>query len=185
MSTLRVNNIKDATGGDTSQINSAPPNRLVLSTAQNTTSGTAIDFTGIPSWVKRITVMFNGTSLANFNSESNSILVQLGKSAGPETSGYTQSSSYVGVSSGIYQRTDGFHVAVWSTQANTAQGSLQFTQQNTNAWSCMGIVYNTAGFTAMTAGIKTLSGTLDRVRITTPGGTDTFDAGSVNIMYEG
>lgn len=29
-----------------------------------------------------------------------------------------------------------------------------------------------------------LSGTLDRVRITTANGTDTFDAGTINILYE-
>jgi hypothetical protein len=33
-------------------------------------------------------------------------------------------------------------------------------------------------------GAKTLSGTLDRVRITTEGGTDAFDAGTINISYE-
>ena len=29
-----------------------------------------------------------------------------------------------------------------------------------------------------------LAGALDRVRITTVNGTDTFDAGSINILYE-
>jgi hypothetical protein len=33
-------------------------------------------------------------------------------------------------------------------------------------------------------GFVPLSGTLDRVRITTANGTDTFDAGSINILYE-
>jgi hypothetical protein len=33
-------------------------------------------------------------------------------------------------------------------------------------------------------GSVTLSGTLDRVRITTVNGTDTFDAGTINILYE-
>jgi hypothetical protein len=30
-----------------------------------------------------------------------------------------------------------------------------------------------------------LSGTLDRIRLTTVNGSDTFDAGSINIIYEG
>ena len=34
------------------------------------------------------------------------------------------------------------------------------------------------------AGRVTLSGALDRVRVTTVNGTDTFDAGSINILYE-
>jgi hypothetical protein len=35
------------------------------------------------------------------------------------------------------------------------------------------------------SGSVALSGALDRVRITTVNGTDTFDAGSVNIIMEG
>jgi hypothetical protein len=34
------------------------------------------------------------------------------------------------------------------------------------------------------SGTKSLSATLDRIRITTVNGTDTFDAGSINILYE-
>jgi hypothetical protein len=157
---------------------------IVSGTAQNSTSGTSIDFTGIPSWAKRVTIMFNGVSLANFASENNSILVQLGNSSGIENSSYTQSSSYVGASSGILSRTDGFHIAAWNAAGNTIQGVMQITKHSGNLWCAFGTSNQTAGFTVMTAGSKNLSGALDRIRITTPGGTDTFDAGSINIMYE-
>ena len=40
-------------------------------------------------------------------------------------------------------------------------------------------------YIASVTGAVSLSGTLDRIRLTTVNGTDTFDAGSVNIMYEG
>jgi hypothetical protein len=56
-----------------------------------------------------------------------------------------------------------------------------------NTWTCSGSLGGTgaaAGYIYSTAGAKSLTGTLDRVRLTTVGGTDTFDAGSVNIMYE-
>jgi hypothetical protein len=159
--------------------------KLTSGTAVASTSGTAIDFTGLPSWVKRVTVMFDGVSLAAFNSESNSILVRLGDSGGVETSSYTQSSSFVGTSVGVLFRSDGFHIYTWSSAANTVQGSMTFVNLSGNTWNCLGIVNHTAGFTTMTAGVKTLSATLDRIRITTPGGTDTFDAGTINILYEG
>jgi len=50
-----------------------------------TASGTSIDFTGIPSWVKRITVMFDGVSVSG----TSRVMVQLGDSGGVETTGYT------------------------------------------------------------------------------------------------
>jgi hypothetical protein len=159
--------------------------RLVRGTSVATTSGTSIDFTGIPSWVKRVTVMLNGVSLTNFASQANSILVQLGDSGGVENSSYTQGSGYVGATAGIYTRTDGFHVGAWNTGANTVQGMMQIANHNGNLWCASGVLYHSSGFTVMTAGSKTLSGTLDRISITTGGGTDTFDAGSINILYEG
>ena len=58
--------------------------RMQLMTAQNSTSGTSIDFTGIPSWVKKITVMFNGVST---NGASN-LRIQLGSTT-MQTSGYS------------------------------------------------------------------------------------------------
>ena len=154
-------------------------------TAVASTSGTAIDFTGIPSWVKRVPVMFNGVSLTNFASEANSILVQLGDSGGVETSSYAQGSSYVATGSGIFTRTDGFHIAAWSAAGNTVQGVMQIANHNGNLWCASGVLYHSAGFIVSVAGAKTLSGTLDRIRITTVNGTDTFDAGSINILYEG
>ena len=194
MSSVKVTNIAhpsatgnnivlDSGGGATfSQIKGGA---ITSGTSVASTSGTSIDFTGIPSWVKRITVMFSGVSLTNFNSEANSILVQLGDSGGIENSSYTQSSSYISASNGIYVRSDGFHIATWNAAGNTVQGAMQIFNHNGNLWCTSGIVYHSAGFTTITAGSKTLSGTLDRVRITTVNGTDTFDAGTINILYEG
>ena len=42
----------------------------------------------------------------------------------------------------------------------------------------------TRALEALIGGVKSTSAVLDRVRITTVGGTDTFDAGEINISYE-
>jgi hypothetical protein len=153
---------------------------LTSGTAQASTSGTSIDFTSIPSWVKRITVMFsdvstNGTSL---------IRLQLGDSGGIETTGYTGAASYIGNGSGGGLSTDGFDSFDDSSAANSRSGSLVFSNISSNTWVLAGSYLYTAGRQVIFNGTKTLSGTLDRVRITTVNGTDTFDAGSINILYE-
>jgi hypothetical protein len=152
--------------------------RMVLSTAQNSTSGTSIDFTGIPSWVKRITVMFNGVST---NGTSNP-LIQLG-SGSPTTSGYVATGAVASVA-GNTAYTAGFGVSS-GLAANTIDGSFVFTNQATSTWVGNGVFTLAGTNTATSAGRINLSGTLDRIRITTVNGTDTFDAGSINILYEG
>jgi hypothetical protein len=156
---------------------------LIAGTAVASTSGTSIDFTGIPSWVRRITVMFNGVS----TSGTNNWLLQLG--AGSVTStGYASQSAYAGATNqaGGVSSTAGF-VVFSGNAANLMYGHVLFTLLGNNLWvgshtlglNVGGSIYNVAG-----GGVVTLSGTLDRVRITTAGGTDTFDAGSINILYE-
>lgn len=160
-----------------------PISVLTSATAVNTTSGTAIDFTGIPSWVKRITVMFNGVS----TSGSSIIQLQLGAGSIDTTSTYlgygTVVTNLVGV--GGFGFTTGFVTNNFQTAADTWYGHIVFTNITGNTWtatSCLGNPANTR--TATLGGSKALSGTLDRVRITTVNGTDTFDAGSINILYE-
>ena len=154
---------------------------LVSGTAQISTSGTSIDFTGIPSWVKRVTVMFSGVSLSG----SSQFLIQLGDSGGIETTGYsgggfrTSSSTVAGGNS-----TAGFYFAN-TTAATVFSGMITITNLSANTWVAMGLLGgDVTEVVDATAGGKTLSATLDRVRITTVNGTDTFDAGSINILYE-
>jgi len=153
--------------------------RMVLATAQNSTSGTSIDFTSIPSWVKRVTVMFNGVST---NGASN-LLVQIG--AGSITSsGYVSVSAYTGASTGGTTSTSGYVITTAAGAANNQTGSLVLTLIGSNTWIASSILARQDGYVNSSSGSVTLSGTLDRVRITsvTP---DTFDAGSINILYEG
>jgi hypothetical protein len=156
---------------------------LTSGTAQNTTSGTSIDFTSIPSWVKRITVMFDGVS----TNGSSMPIVQLGTSGSPETSGYVGGST--GLAAGTLQTIDyttGFAFRNDSNSTRTARGQFVFSLLNssTNTWVMTGGVYLDSATAGISFGSKSLSGTLNMIRLTTVGGTDTFDAGSINILYE-
>jgi hypothetical protein len=155
--------------------------RMVLETAKASTSGTSVDFTGIPSWVKKITVMFQGVS----TNGTSDFLIQLGDSGGIETTGYLGASSAIGATVASTNYTAGFGSAQ-NNAANLTHGSFVITLFESNTWTIAGLVArsNFAG-TITTAGSKTLSDTLDRIRITTSNGTDTFDAGSVNLLLEG
>ena len=152
--------------------------KIVSGTAVASTSGTSIDFTGIPSWVKRVTVMFNGVS-TNGTSQG---LIQLG-SGSFTTSGYTSQWALTGI--GTLNGTASTGLAWYSGSASEEKiGHLVITNVSGNVWVCSGVLRVTSGYMCAQAGNITLSGTLDRVRITTGNGTDTFDSGSINILYE-
>ena len=159
---------------------------LTLATSQATTSGTSIDFTGIPSWVKRVTVMLNGVS----TSGASDILVRLGAGS-VQTTGYTSYLSQVGAagSTGVGTSSTAFICTTAISLVSVLYGQYVFDLIGANTWvgSFVGggtdTTPNPVGRCG--GGSVVLSGTLDRLRLTTVGGTDTFDAGSVNIMYEG
>ncbi len=158
---------------------------IVSGTASTTTGGTSIDFTSIPSWVKRITIMLSGVS----TSGTSILLVQLG-SGSFETSGYTGASmlSQNATSPNVVTISAGFPVDTSANAASVRYGSIIITQLNsaTNLWSAIGNISRTDTATmSVLAGTKALAGVLDRVRITATNGTDTFDLnGGVNILYE-
>lgn len=181
--------INGTTGVDKVQDGSITPEdlqqKMTLMTAQ-TASGTSVDFTGIPSWAKRITVMFNGVSLSG----TSNILLQIGDSGGIENTGYAAgvvSAQNTTTSSAGISSTSGFPVTDALTAGYFVVGAVRLlTFDSTNGWVEEGCLQNTTANRGMVSGgSKTLSSTLDRVRITTVNGTDTFDAGTINIMYEG
>jgi len=149
--------------------------RMTLATAQNSTSGTSIDFTGIPSWVKRITVMFNGVSTSGVAG----LQIQIGTSSGIETTGYIGSS-------GTQANSSAFTINGGSSAAATTySGIIVIANFSSNTWTQSGVLGRGDGVaTVSSAGAKSLSAVLTQLRVTTSG-TDTFDAGSINIMYEG
>ena len=148
-----------------------------LATAQASTSGTSIDFTGLPSWIKRITVMFSGASLSG----TSDFLIQIG--AGSVTSSGYVSTCNNGAGTNT-STTSGFRITVSAGAADVAYGIAIISTLGSNIWTQSGLISG-GGAMRSSAGGLTLGGTLDRVRITTVNGTDTFDAGSINILYEG
>ena len=149
-----------------------------------TTSGTTADFTGIPSWVKRIRVVLNqfGT-----NGTSPYILV-LGTASSFETTGYITSTGLIFNGATTYTAT-GITTAVSVTQSNFANTGynttvlLSLQDSTTNYWS--NISFTTGGTTLqVSGGGKSLAGTLTRIRLTTQNGTDAFVLGSATIQYQ-
>jgi hypothetical protein len=157
--------------------------KLTQGTAVATTSGTAIDFTGIPSWVKRITVMFNGVS-TNGTSVTQ---IQLGAGS-ITTSGYSATASQF-VDAGAVSVViigSGFPCLTTNSAGYNLHGNIQICNISGNIWVANGtLAMTTTSRSSFLAGSVSLSGTLDRLRITTVNGTDAFDAGTVNILYEG
>ena len=162
-------------------INSGAVLGITSAPAQASTSGVSIDFTGIPSWVKRITVMFDAVS----SNGSSLLQVQIGTSGGIQTTSYVSIAQTSGAQN---VSTTGLLFSYRAAATQTVYGSATLCLLNsaTGLWVWSGVTsYNTTDSGSFLAGSKTLSGTLDRVRITTVNGTDTVDAGRVNIMYEG
>jgi hypothetical protein len=155
---------------------------ITSGTAVATTSGTSVDFTGLPSWIKKITVMFSGVS----TSGTSQYQVQLGNGS-VVTSGYLSGNTTLNsAGSNLVTATSGIIVFQPSASADTCVGSLVLNLISSNTWIGTGVAYRTnTAATQHMAGSLALGGTLDRVRITTVNGTDTFDAGTVNILYEG
>jgi hypothetical protein len=170
--------------GTDSNASRAQLQRITAATAVASTSGTSIDFTGIPAWVKRITVMLQGVSTNGTSFPQ----IQIG-SGSFSTSGYVSAANYSIGAGQFTSATTGFVLepSGGATAANLRSGSVIFTLINSNTWVSQGIIYSSSlTFNNMSSGASpALGGALDRIRLTTITGTDTFDAGTVNIIYEG
>jgi hypothetical protein len=155
---------------------------IVSGTSQASTSGTSIDFTGIPSWVKKITVMFSGVS----TSGTSNILVRIG-SGSIVTSGYLSGMIIASSTVSSSNVTGGFPIStsVGATNVYNGFATLCLLNASTNTWVYQSSTCRSdAAVNQIGAGSLALSGALDQIRITTVNGTDTFDAGSINILYE-
>jgi len=157
---------------------------ITAGTAVASTSGTSISFTGIPSWVKRITVMFNAVSTSGTSQQ----IIQIGSGSYANT-GYASGAFSPNTSN--LNSSVGFVLMASNATAGNYSGSIQLSLLNssTNIWVSSGVLGEgvsaaSNGGAHTSGGTKTLSGALDRVQVTTINGTDTFDAGSINILYE-
>jgi hypothetical protein len=131
--------------------------------------------------------MFNGVS----TNGTSPVAVQLGKSGGVETTDYSGFGMFASASAtaaniiGSTANTIGFNTSARSYIDDSAVGIATISNISGNTWVFSSNTASQASITSFGNGAKTLAGTLDRVRITTVSGTNTFDAGSINIMYEG
>jgi hypothetical protein len=149
-------------------------------TAVASTSGTSIDFTSLPTGIKRITIMFQGVS----TSGTSVIILQLGAGS-VTTSGYLGTASINSSATVTAAYTTGFGISQQIVSTDVQHGSYIITNINSNSWVCgVNMSESSRPATSQGAGSISLGGTLDRVRITTVNGTDTFDAGTINIFYE-
>jgi hypothetical protein len=169
--------------GTDSNSSRAQLQRIATATAVASTSGTSIDFTGIPAFVKRITVMMQGMSTSGGSYKqirfTDSVL---------KTSGYTSTSSLIygnnlciteAATTGFFIRSDG------ASEALNGCYVFNLLNPSTFLWSGFGVVSDSGSRSWQQSGVVTMASAVTAVRITTVNGTDTFDAGSINIMYEG
>jgi hypothetical protein len=159
---------------------------LVFGTAQSPTSGTTVDFTSIPSWAKRITVIFSELTTS---ASGGSIAIQLGVSGTPETTNYYGAFGYSNSGGGAGAGTWSSGMVVGAgdgVSGITYNGSVILTRlsASSNVWTAQSIVSDRVGETLLwsAAGSKSLAGALDMVRVLISSGT--FSSGSLNIMYE-
>ena len=157
---------------------------ITFSTQITTTTGTSAAFTALPVGVNRITmnmsqVQTNGTSLP---------IIQIGSGAF-DGANYFGSSAIVSGTSTIAVASDGsgFSISGAWNAASMITGSVILSRylNNTNTWTITGTPARTdAAAMCMCGGIHTASGMIDRIRLSTTNGTDTFVAGSITIFWE-
>jgi hypothetical protein len=173
-----INGILKSSSGVVSQaVAGQDYGQITLATAQ-TASGTAVDFTGIPSWAKRITVMLDGASASG----ASHFQIQIG-------SGSFANNGYVGscvdaptIVGTLF--TTGFGIRTGSSLA-IVTGTMVINNFSSNTWVASGnLTRSDSAVLISSAGSVTLSSSIDRLRLTTVNGTDTFDAGTINISYE-
>lgn len=159
---------------------------IISGTAVASTSGTSIDFTGLPAWVKRITLMFNEVS----TSGSAYKYIRLGTSGGIVSSNYGSASSLIyganncaidGTGTAFLIRSD------VATERISGHAVLTLVDASNYIWSFSSIVSNTTATNRVwhSGGSLSLGGVCTQIRLLTSNGSDTFDNGSVNILYEG
>ncbi len=158
--------------------------QITLAAEQASTSGTSIDFTGIPVGAKRITIMLAGVS----TNGTSPLVVKVGDSGGIETGGYTGTCADVLAAGNTLTNTPSTEWTICNTvgAGATYAGQLIMNLEDSanNDWSFSCTISQSGGVAVSSGLFSNASGAIDRVRITTAGGVNTFDAGAINISYE-
>lgn len=146
-----------------------------------TTSGTLVDFIGIPAWATEVEITFDGVSGTAL---SGNFLAQLGTSGSVEVTGYLDTSIAVSATPLVTAYTTGFGMPLSSTASNAYSGHLKLTRPDAtqNVWVASGVVRLSTNDVFVLAGTKTLAAALDRVRLSVSSGA--FDAGRATVTYK-
>lgn len=151
-------------------------------TATATTSGSSVSFTGIPTWVKRVTLLFNGVSVSG----TDSLLVRIGPSGGIASSGYLSTAGIItnAANPSVSGDTTGFLIYI-AAASRAFSGAMTISLLNASSYIYVSSHSgkSDSGNVNVGGGDVTLSGLMTQLTIL-PGGANTFDAGSVNILYE-
>lgn len=154
-----------------------------IATAQ-AASGTLVDFTGIPSWAKRISVVLSDVS----TSGSSQMVIRLG-AGGIVSTGYSATSflGTVGNATSSSNLSTAFPITTSQVAASERSGIITLIKITGNTWVSSGTIISSdnGSYAFISTGNVTLGADLDTIRLTTANGTDTFDLGTVNITYEG
>ena len=152
-----------------------------LGTVQDTTSGTSVSFTGIPSGVKYILFGLQNVSASD---GSGTFALQLGDAGGVETTGYAGRTVLSGTQ---YTWTTAIRItqaaAIETSKTYVGTVELSLSNASSNTWV---VSLNTTAVSASScvygSGIKSLSGELTQIMfsVETAGA---FNGGSVNILY--
>jgi len=160
---------------------------MKLGSEQATTSGTAVNFTGIPAGTTMIVVMLDGVS----TNGTGPVAIQLGDAGGLEATGYVGSLCFVANSTtgGLVNATT--HIALTAVGAATGDFIdhtviiLTLKDAANNEWTWLttgGVTIAGTKYATYGGGVKSLSAPLDRLSLVSDG-ADAFDAGSINIAY--
>lgn len=166
------------------QLMTAPTIALQSTTTASTGSPTSIPYTGIPASARRINILLSGVSL---NGSAN-LRIRIGPSGGVETSGYSSINGRIATGNvcDVNVGTAGFDIQIGgNTRAIHGRFVLDLLDSATNTWAASwGMGVTTANISNQGGGSKALAGVLTQIAITTDNGTDTFDAGIVNVSWE-
>jgi len=173
-------NILDGVTRTTAEINNLQ--QVDLGTPVSCSGAGPINITGIPSWAKTISITLDGVG-------TNDAFAILSLRVGDSGGGYA--SSGYRVTTGQVSGTPGSSTSTINIPLQTDAGALFDGTVTLSLHNATTYKYGISGNVALSVGGKsltiggsvTLSGLLDRVQILTSSGV--FDAGTINVLYEG
>jgi hypothetical protein len=145
-------------------------------------TGTQITFSAIPSWVTRVTILFDSVR----RSGTSPIELRIGDVFGIQSTGYTGAVTYYYNIGTLQTVTTGFQLIHNVAATNVVDGFVTLTKVGVNKWAISsGLGFVTTIQSPITlSGTKTLANSLTQLQLTMSNGTDTFNQGNFNVFWE-